>query len=112
MRLDEARARVREAGDAELVERLEHLDAQRRTRPVDGDPPAAPDLAATVDCDVALVGSGLSTLYAVTLAARGLKVMVFDRARAATAHREWNASARKSRPSCGRASPTPRASTR
>jgi lycopene cyclase CruA len=95
MRLDEARARVRAAGDAELVERLEHLDAQRRSRPVDGDPPAAPDRAATVDCDVALVGSGLSTLYAVTLAARGLKVMVFDRARAAAAHREWNASARE-----------------
>lgn len=90
--LDDARARVLEVGGPELVERLEHLDATRAFRPLDRDAPP-PDPGATVDCDVALVGSGLSTLYAVTLAARGLKVMVFDRARAAAAHREWNASA-------------------
>ncbi|MEZ4392245.1 MAG: lycopene cyclase [Polyangiales bacterium] len=90
--LDEARARVRDAAGDELVERLEHLDRSRASRPRDDRPPPAPDARAAVDCDVALVGSGLSTLYAVTLAARGLKVAVFDRARAAVAHREWNAS--------------------
>ena len=95
--LEAARARVRDGGGAELVERLEHLDATRATRPRDDDAPRAPDRGAAVDCDVALVGSGLSTLYAVTLAARGLKVAVFDRARAGVAHREWNASARELR---------------
>jgi len=89
---DEARARVRERASAELVERLERLDASRRQRPADDDPPAAPDGAGAVDCDVALVGGGLSILYAPVLAARGLRVAVFERHTAAVAHREWNAS--------------------
>lgn len=90
--LEDARARVREAAGDELVERIDHLDRSRAQRPRDDDRPTRPDRDASVDCDVALVGSGLSTLYAVTLAARGLKVAVFDRARAGSAHREWNAS--------------------
>lgn len=90
--LDEARARVRDVASAELVERLEHLDATRARRPRDDDPPCAPDRGAVTDCDVALVGGGLSLLIAPVLAAKGLRVTVFERARAGTAHREWNAS--------------------
>lgn len=93
--LDEARARVKDAAGAELVERLEHLDATRARRPQDDEVPRAPDARASVDCDVAIAGAGLSILYAVTLARRGLKVAVFERARAGVAHREWNASARE-----------------
>lgn len=95
--LDNARARVRDAAGAELVERLEHLDATRARRPADDDAPSAPDAPASFDCDVALVGAGLSILYAVTLARRGLSVTVFERSRAGAAHREWNASGRELR---------------
>jgi lycopene cyclase CruA len=88
----ETRARVRDAAGPELVERLAHLDATRSRPAADDRPPRrAPDGAA--DCDVALVGGGLSLLYAPVLAAMGLRVHVFDRARAGAAHREWNASA-------------------
>lgn len=90
--IDEARARVREAAGAELAERLEHLDAVRSSRPRDDDHPRAPDGKARIDCDVALVGGGLSLLLAPVLAAAGLKVRVFERFRAGVAHREWNAS--------------------
>jgi lycopene cyclase CruA len=89
---EEARARVREWSSAELVERLEHLDATRRDRPRDDDRPKAPDRGTRPDFDVALVGGGLSLLYAPVLAARGLRVAVFERATAGLAHREWNAS--------------------
>jgi len=92
---DEARARVREAADHELVERLEHLDAQRAAPVRDDDSPVAPDAGATADYDVVLAGGGLSTLYAPMLARLGLRVAVFERARAATTHREWNASHRE-----------------
>ncbi len=92
---DEARARVREAADPELVERLEHLDAQRSSPPRDDDPPVRPDAGAQTDYDVVLAGGGLSTLYAPMLARLGLRVAVFERARAATTHREWNASHRE-----------------
>lgn len=88
----EARARVREWANVELVERLEHLDATRRERPRDDDRPKAPDRTAHADCDVALIGGGLSLLYAPVLAAKGLRVAVFERATAGVAHREWNAS--------------------
>ena len=55
----------------------------------DDRPPArAPDRDAAVDCDVALVGGGLSLLYAPVLAAMGAKVHVFDRSRAGGTHRE------------------------
>jgi hypothetical protein len=43
MSRDEARARVKDAADAELVERLEHLDALRANPPRDDDaPPRGP----------------------------------------------------------------------
>lgn len=88
---DEARARVRDVAGPELVDRLDHLDATRSHPPRDDAPPSrAP--GAAVDCDVALVGGGLSLLYAPVLAAMGARVHVFDRARAGAAHREWNAS--------------------
>jgi lycopene cyclase CruA len=77
------------------MERLEHLDATRTRRARDDDAPKAPDRGASTDCDVALVGGGLSLLVAPALAARGLRVRVFERNTAAVAHREWNASARE-----------------
>lgn len=43
-------------------------------------------------CDVFLAGGGLSLLYALVLAKAGYKVMVADRRRVGTAHREWNIS--------------------
>lgn len=85
--------RVREAGGAELAERLVHLDraraegARRAIAPV-----PAPDRAATPDFDVVIAGGGLWSLLAPLLAARGLSVAVVDRARIGAAHREWNAS--------------------
>lgn len=87
---DEARARVRDAAGPELLDRLGHLDATRSRPPRDDDPPRPPGDG--VDCDVALVGGGLSLLYAPVLAAMGVRVHVFDRARAGATHREWNAS--------------------
>lgn len=92
----EASARVRDAAGPELVERLLHLDATRSRPPVDDRGPArSPDAGAAVDCDVALVGGGLSLLYAPVLAAMGARVHVFDRGRAGVTHREWNASDRE-----------------
>lgn len=92
--LEHARDRVRDAGGPELFERLEHLDAQRSVAPRDA-AVAAPDRQATADYDVALVGGGLSIVYAPMLARLGLKTAVFERARAGTTHREWNASRRE-----------------
>jgi lycopene cyclase CruA len=93
---DEARARVREAAGPELLERLAHLDATRSHPPADDRPPArTPGRDDPADCDVALVGAGLSLLYAPVLAALGARVHVFDRGRAGATHREWNASARE-----------------
>ncbi|MEO1482168.1 MAG: lycopene cyclase [Myxococcota bacterium] len=90
--LDYARERVAESGGRELLERLEHLDAQRqRVRPAPDTPPS-PDRETTPDYDVALVGGGLSILVAPILAAQGAKVAVFERAKAGKVHREWNAS--------------------
>ncbi len=90
--LDEARARVRACAGDELLERLEHLDGARSTRPRDEDSPTAPDRGAHADYDVALVGGGLSLLYAPALASKGLRVAVFERGTAGATHREWNAS--------------------
>lgn len=101
--LAEARSRVREAGGAELCDRLEHLDAirgeRRRNR---NNPPAqrgvamrAPDRGARPDFDVVIAGGGLSLLLAPLLADRGLRVAVFDRSTVGHAHREWNAGARE-----------------
>lgn len=95
MHREEARARVRDAADSELVERLEHLDALRAHPPRDDDAPPRPDDDARADYDVAIAGGGLSVLYAPMLARLGLRVAVFERARAAVAHREWNASHRE-----------------
>jgi lycopene cyclase CruA len=95
MSRDEARARVKDAADAELVERLEHLDALRANPPRDDDAPPRPDDDARADYDVVLAGGGLSVLYAPMLARLGLRLAVFERARAAAAHREWNASHRE-----------------
>jgi lycopene cyclase CruA len=90
--LDRARDLVRDAGGAELLERLDHLDAARgRGRRAEAERLPAPDAGRT-DFDVIVAGGGLWSLVAPLLAARGLRVAVFDRARAAQAHREWNAS--------------------
>ena len=91
MSADRAAGIVREAGGADLLERLQHLDALAGTRRVDEslDKPIASDLS--TDVDVVIAGGGLSLLYAPLLAARGLRVLVADRARIGRAHREWNA---------------------
>lgn len=97
---DEARQRVRESGGDELCERLLHLDAVRAARaervPVIG--PARPDKGVTPDYDVVIAGGGLWLVVAPLLAARGLRVAVFDRARIGQAHREWNCSAKELSP--------------
>ncbi len=89
---ERASAIVRDAGGAELAERLSHLErlGDRPREPVPA--PAAPSRACAVDFDVAIAGGGLWSLLAPVLAARGLSVVVVERARAASAHREWNAS--------------------
>ena len=91
MSADRAAGIVREAGGADLLERLQHLDALAGTRRVDEslEKPIASDLS--TDVDVVIAGGGLSLLYAPLLAARGLRVLVADRARIGRAHREWNA---------------------
>jgi lycopene cyclase CruA len=106
--LEEARRRVRDAGGAELCERLEHLDAVRRERPSSssrhrgGSPaPRAPDRGVRPDFDVAIAGGGLSLLLAPLLADRGLRVAVFDRATVGAAHREWNGGERELRALAG-----------
>jgi lycopene cyclase CruA len=80
---------VRSAGGAELFERLEHLDRVRIA-------PAADRVIAgptgALDYDVVFAGGGLSILIAAALAKQGVRVAVFERARAGVAHREWNAS--------------------
>jgi lycopene cyclase CruA len=101
----EARNRVRAAGGDELCERLEHLDAVRRERPLSSTrrpsgaqiAARAPARGAQTDFDVVIAGGGLSLLLAPLLADRGLRVAVFDRATVGSAHREWNAGARELR---------------
>ncbi|WP_257446568.1 FAD-dependent oxidoreductase [Archangium lipolyticum] len=92
LELEEIKARVREAGGPELLERLERLDAERVRPPVEARFVRAPGRGTRPDFDVVLVGGGLSLLFAPVLASLGLKVGVFERARAAVAHREWNIS--------------------
>lgn len=89
---ERASAVVRDAGGAELAERLEHLDRLRTTPRASAAPPPAPSPGCVVDFDVAIAGGGLWSLLAPVLAARGLKVVVLERARAGATHREWNAS--------------------
>jgi lycopene cyclase CruA len=83
--------RLRERAGAELVERIEHLDRARTSRPVDA-PLPPPDAGAALDADVVLAGGGLSLLVAAELARLGARVVVLERSRAGAAHREWNAS--------------------
>jgi len=85
-------ARVREVASEELVERLLHLDGTRLRSASAPEAPRAPDRDTAVDFDVVLAGGGLWLVIAPLLASRGLKVAVLDRARAGSAHREWNAS--------------------
>lgn len=59
------------------------------TPPASGQPVPSGDAA---DFDVALVGGGLSLLFAPLLAKRGLRVVVLERALDGTPHREWNVS--------------------
>lgn len=82
---------VRERAGAEVVERIEHLDATRAQRAVDRELPLA-DVGARIDADVVVAGGGLSLLVAAELARLGASVVVVERARAGVAHREWNAS--------------------
>lgn len=95
MKHSDAVSIVRERGGDELAERLEHLDATRASKPRDDDSPRAPDAGATTDYDVVMAGAGLSSLLALSLAQRGLRVALFDRGTAGSAHREWNASERE-----------------
>lgn len=89
----DARGRVRASGGPELTERLEHLDRMRASSaPPRDERLAPPDAGTAIDVDVAIVGGGLSLLVAPVLASHGLRVAVFERARAGVAHREWNAS--------------------
>ncbi|MFH1807294.1 MAG: lycopene cyclase [Pseudomonadota bacterium] len=95
-------ARIRDSGGDELTERLVQLEAMRceraRQSPRPGEAATPPDASAAVDYDVVLAGGGLSLLLAPVLADQGLRVGVFERHRAGTAHREWNASAPELRP--------------
>lgn len=86
-----ARAIVRERADAELVERLEHLDAVRSRLPRDA-PVVPPAPGTRLDADVVFLGGGLSLFIAAELARLGRRVVVLERARAGAVHREWNAS--------------------
>ena len=95
MSATDARARVREAGGAELLERLDHLDAVKRASRAPDATSArlpAPREDDAMDADVVIAGGGLWSMIAPLLARRGLRVVVVERARAAQSHREWNAS--------------------
>ncbi len=96
--MSDAAAIVREAGGAELSERLARLDEWSASRPAPPTAPPPPDAGHRPDFDVVLAGGGLSLLHAPLLAAAGLRVGVFDRGQIGVAHREWNASAPELRP--------------
>lgn len=88
----DALARVREAGGDDLVERLLHLDALTGAPREPLDSPAPPREGDAHDADVIVAGGGLWSLLPPLLAARGLRVVVVERARSGQTHREWNAS--------------------
>lgn len=99
--LDRARALVAERGGRELLERIEHLDAARlgaaRARPAgrgtaEGERLRELDATARRECDVVIVGGGLSLLIAPLLAERGMRVAVVERGTAGIVHRGWNVS--------------------
>jgi lycopene cyclase CruA len=105
--LDRALDRLRASAGQELVERIEHLDAVRGTRPIDR-ALSPPDAGARLDADVVVAGGGLSLLVAAELARLGLSVLVIERSRAGVAHREWNASDRELLPLIDAGIVTPR----
>jgi lycopene cyclase CruA len=83
-------------GPLEQVQALERSwSARRDPLPV---PLRGPDAGAGLDADVLLAGGGLSLIYAVTLARRGLKVAVADPRGAGRSHREWNAATHELEP--------------
>jgi lycopene cyclase CruA len=89
---------IAERGGRELAERLDALERTYRggvRRGPKTPPPRAPRETVATDFDVALAGGGLSLLIAPLLAASGARVAVFDRGRAGTVHREWNAGIRE-----------------
>ncbi|MFO0743066.1 MAG: lycopene cyclase [Labilithrix sp.] len=90
----DARAILRERASVELIERLEHLDATRRSPPRDR-ALRPPDRHASLDTDVVFMGGGLCLLLAAEVARLGRRVVVLERARAGAVHREWNASDRE-----------------
>ena len=85
------RDKLRALAGAELVERLDFLERRQQRRLPDA-PLPVPAVDDRLDADVIFGGGGLSLLIAAELAGRGISVLVFERARAGTAHREWNAS--------------------
>ncbi len=85
------RDKLRALAGAELVERLDFLERRQQRRLPDA-PLPVPAVDDRLDADVIFGGGGLSLLIAAELAGRGVSVLVFERARAGTAHREWNAS--------------------
>lgn len=94
---------LREIAGPELVERLRFLDANVSPTGAVGPlplpvPPAAPVRGDHCDFDVVIAGGGLSLLLAPVLAARGLRVAVFDRGHIGAVHREWNCSAEELAP--------------
>jgi lycopene cyclase CruA len=100
-------ARVREAGGAELVERLLALESSRAREVSAPMAMTEVDRDARPDFDVVLAGGGLWSMLAPLLAGRGLRVAVIDRHRACTSHREWNASEAELEPlvRCGLCTP-------
>lgn len=83
---------IREAGGDELCERLVHLERSlTEPRRPSVDVVSAPS-GGPFDFDVVFLGGGLSLVFAVLAAKRGMRVAVFDRARIGETHREWNAS--------------------
>lgn len=87
----ESLARIRASGGPELAERLTHLDHAWRKVPRRAEIVAKPSASDRIDVDVVIAGGGLWSILAPLLAARGLRVKIFDRARVGVAHREWNA---------------------
>lgn len=74
-----------------IVEHIEQLEAGWASR-LNSESSPRFDQSPDYDCDVILIGGGLSLLYALVLAKQGNKVIVADRNKIGKAHREWNIS--------------------